>query len=250
MTEQSRRQPNGRDRTQPNGRRVMELRKKNELKQHVFAKDIGISERLLRDIERKNYPVPLTTITNIAAALKVSPGEITLSTAHASPPRSGSLLKLRAVSSAVELSTMAISAWTYRWVLKTDPSAHTALFMQEMLTIVRRLVDKFGQTDAYDSEEFGEIPRIARLQLVLDTLRENDVGVIAGAYTYSRLREPKPDDEEIFLTYVRVPGKPKQILERETRLVIHFVKCDVKEEIVRIHTGVSVADSDIERPSW
>jgi DNA-binding transcriptional regulator YiaG len=47
-TANDRRQPNGRDRTQPNGQRIMELRKKNELKQHAFAKDVGISERLLR----------------------------------------------------------------------------------------------------------------------------------------------------------------------------------------------------------
>jgi transcriptional regulator with XRE-family HTH domain len=91
-------------RRQPNGPKIMELRKEKELKQETLAEIAKISVRRLRDIERNNHPVPTTVITAIATALKVNPQDITLSTPDASPTtKAGSLLKLWAVRSATEL---------------------------------------------------------------------------------------------------------------------------------------------------
>ncbi len=56
-------------RQQPNGKKIVELRERCEMKQKALADDAGISERLLRDIEQRNKPVPTTTITAIASAL-------------------------------------------------------------------------------------------------------------------------------------------------------------------------------------
>ena len=40
-------------RKQPNGSKIVELRKRNGMKQETLAKDADISVRLLRDIEKK-----------------------------------------------------------------------------------------------------------------------------------------------------------------------------------------------------
>ena len=62
----------------PDGGKIVELRKRHEIKQADLAKRASISERQLRKIERENVTVPGTTVTAIATALKVSPDEITL----------------------------------------------------------------------------------------------------------------------------------------------------------------------------
>ena len=65
---------------EPNGKKIAELRKQQGLPQKTLAgKADKMSERLLRDIERKNKPVSATYITAIATALGVPPDEITLS---------------------------------------------------------------------------------------------------------------------------------------------------------------------------
>jgi DNA-binding XRE family transcriptional regulator len=65
---------------QPDGKKIVKLREQKGLKQNVLARDAGVSERLLRDIERTNKPVPATTITAIAMAapkaLKALPANV------------------------------------------------------------------------------------------------------------------------------------------------------------------------------
>jgi transcriptional regulator with XRE-family HTH domain len=63
----------GLGRKRPDGRKVIELRKQKGVKQSDLARRAHISERLLRDIERKNHPVPSTIITALATELKVTP---------------------------------------------------------------------------------------------------------------------------------------------------------------------------------
>jgi len=182
-------------RKRPYGRKIMELRKEKGLKQEAFVKDLPIKVRLLRDIERKNHPVPASTITAIAAKLKVNPSDITLSTPDASPTKARSLLKLRAVRSATELSNLARSADDYEWELKIDPSTATAADMQAVMKTVHRVVRNYSRLpmdstwwDEFDEQQFGEIPRLACLQDLLTKLGTNGVNVIAGTYTYSSLR--------------------------------------------------------------
>jgi hypothetical protein len=95
--------------------------------------------------------VPTTTITAIAAELKVNLGAITLSIPNASPTQIGSLLKLRAVRSATELSALTEGATRYEWSLKVDPSNATAGDMQAAMTIVKRLVTR-SSWDEFDSK--------------------------------------------------------------------------------------------------
>jgi transcriptional regulator with XRE-family HTH domain len=243
----------------PNGGKIVELRRAKELKQGGLADEARISVRLLRDIERNNHPVPTTTITAIAAVLKVSAGEITLSSPGASPTMGESLLKLTAVRSATKLSALAEHATKYEWKIKTDASTAIAADMQAVMTIVQRLVaesvgtysgpsvmEAFGTwgplvpkfimpplenlddspeevQDEFDREEFGEIARLARLQDLITRLRTNGVNVIAGTYTYAWLRNKRkreiPSDNAI---WVRVPAKGKTTLSQifQTELVL------------------------------
>ena len=87
-------------RKQPNGKKIVELRQQKGLKQELLARDARISERLLRDIERRNKPVAATTITAIATLLGATAPEITLSMPDKTSEASGYLLKLRVVRSA------------------------------------------------------------------------------------------------------------------------------------------------------
>jgi transcriptional regulator with XRE-family HTH domain len=121
----------------PNGKKIAELRKQQGLKQESLARETEISVRRLREIERNNHPMPLTDITAIATALKVAPGDITL---DASPTKARSLLKLRAIRSATELSSLARRADDYEWSLEIDPSAETAADMQGVMRAVHRFV--------------------------------------------------------------------------------------------------------------
>jgi transcriptional regulator with XRE-family HTH domain len=129
----------------PNGRKIAALRKKGEITQASLADKLDISERRLREIEKKDHPVPATIITAIAAELKVSLSEITLSIPDAPTSKTGPLLKLRAVRSATELSGLAKSAKEYDWGLQIDPTTATAADMQAVMKIVHRFVRKLGR---------------------------------------------------------------------------------------------------------
>jgi transcriptional regulator with XRE-family HTH domain len=199
-------------RKQPNGSKIVELRKRNGMKQEVLAGGADISVRLLRDIEKKDYPVPSTTITALATALKVQPDEITVATSDVSP--APNLLKLQAVRSAIDLSNLASRAMDYKWRLKVDPSAVTALEMQGVMMIVRRLVNGPGMDggaylDEFDEQYFGEIPRLARLNELLTNLRAHGVGVVAAEFVYRHANN-----------------------ERTFVLCMHFVPHEVEEEVV------------------
>jgi transcriptional regulator with XRE-family HTH domain len=248
----------GDGRKRPNGARIVTLRKEKGMKQEVLADKAKISVRHLREIELRNRPVQPTHITDIAAALGVNAGEITVSTPDTSPTRAGSLLKLRVVRSATELGDMADYAARYEWKLKIDPSTATAADMQAVMMIVKRLVrpvlvdDKLR--DDFDNEEFGEIPRLARLQELLGRLHTNGVNVIAGTYTFSWARSPVRDDALIVddVPWVRVPGETDPyIFDQELILLIHFVPCDVEEEVVQIKPGRSLEEFErVDGWSW
>jgi transcriptional regulator with XRE-family HTH domain len=242
----------GPGRKRPNGAKIRELRKQKGQMQKDFA---GIPERTLREIERRNHPVPATTITAIAAELKVNPSDITLPTPDASPTKAGSLLKLRVVRSATELSNLATGADDYEWLLQIDPSTATATDMQVVMRTVHRLVKKYGRLymdsmwwDEFDQQVFGEIARLARLQELLTSLGTNGVNVIAGTYTSSSLRSLEEGEEPGFgELIVWLPGrKTKKVFKYVTRVVIRFVPCDVEEDVVPIYPGFSLADFELD----
>jgi transcriptional regulator with XRE-family HTH domain len=240
-------------RKRPNGKKIMELRKQNGLKQEVLAKGAEISVRSLRDIERKNHPVPGTTITAIASVLKVNPSDITQSSSssQAALGKNQSLLKLKAIQSATELGTLASRASQYGWALRVDPTTQTAPDMQAVMQMVHRLVrgiqwgpdgSRFG-LDEYDSEQFGEIPRLARLQELLNLLLTNEVAVLAGTYSFSRLSDENPSPFGPVVT-VNVPGEPRRFIETSITLCIRFVASLVNEVVLPVYTGVSTQDFD------
>jgi hypothetical protein len=66
----------------------------------------------------------------------------------------------------------------YCYELKVAPSTKTAADMQAVMLIIRRLVER-EVTDEFDDQPFGDIPRLARLQTLIDNLSECGVRVIA-----------------------------------------------------------------------
>jgi transcriptional regulator with XRE-family HTH domain len=101
LKEPEMREVTGLGRRQPDGGKIVKLRKQLEMKQEDLAERANMSVRTLREIERKNKSVPGTTITAIAAALKVPPHEITLPASNeTTPDEDGRFrVKLKAVRS-------------------------------------------------------------------------------------------------------------------------------------------------------
>jgi len=252
----------GLGRTQPDGAKIVELRKRSRLKQEALANQAGLSVRLLREIERRNHSVPLTTITAIATALKVPPDQITLdpdisrNTQYPQYPN----LKLRPVRSAYELCHLAEEAHQYYWDLSVTPTAATAKEMQQLLRIIRRLVERFSVTDEFDNEDapkpkadppndLGYIPRLARLQQSLDTLWAGGVGVLAGSYYRQSLTSKKDKSPGMRLPRlltskggkrprIKFRGNSKQIWIIQGILEIRFVPGEVNEEEICIDIGI------------
>jgi transcriptional regulator with XRE-family HTH domain len=235
----------GLGRKRPDGNKIVELRKQRGLKQEVLAEKVSISVRLLRDIERKNHAVPSTTITAIATELKVTPDQIILRSQHDS--QQYQMLKLKPIRSACELERLASNAvHRYSWDVSVDPTAATAKEMQQLLRIVRRLVECLSVTDEFDSEnatggkaeapdDFGYVTRLARLQESLDTLWEGGVGVLAATYYRNSLTNQK--DKSPGLPKIPIPGS-KQFWKSEGILEIRFVPAKVDEEVISIDTGL------------
>lgn len=225
----------GLGRKRPDGTKIANLRKQKGVKQEDLAyRADRISVRLLREIERRNHPVLATTITAIATVLETTPDEITLSTPGRALPPSESLLKLTAIRSAKDLSALTLDATEYAWMLEVDPSPVTARNMQDLMVMVRRLVHRWEVKDEFDLEDFGEIPRLARLQQLLEQLREQGVGVIAGKYVRHSLVKTELAD---FIDFA-IRGT-NWSLKTEFFLRVHLVPAEKQEGHVRIRPGKS-----------
>jgi hypothetical protein len=108
--------------------------------------------------------------------------------------------------------------------LGVDPTTATAKEMQQLLHIVRRLVERGSITDEFDTDDvageyalhpdnFGSITRLARLQELLDALLVGGVGVLAGSY-YDQSGVLEQGQNQI--------------------LYIHFVPSDVREKVISV----------------
>jgi hypothetical protein len=227
--------------------------------------------RQLRDIERKNKSVRGTTITAIATALKVPPDEITLPASNETTPDENyrTRLKLRAVRSASELYHQAVHAHRYTWdLMNVDPTPAAAKEMQQLLHVIRRLVERDSVTDEFDSDNvtgsaeppdnFGLITRLARVQELLDALLAGGVGVLAGSYfndSWTSLEDPglkldlslpgilpetPAENVERLLELVRQQERPAPsraagfggIVKSKQILVICFAPGDLEEKVI------------------
>jgi transcriptional regulator with XRE-family HTH domain len=239
----------GLGRIRPDGKKIVELRKRHGLTQEALAEEVSISVRVLRDIERKNHAVRSTTITAIATALKADPDEITLSVSERQELKQRQELKLRAVRSANEFSRMAREAHRYNWEVRVDPTAATTKEMQQLLMIIRRFVERerCSVTDEFDNEDatgpdpvssdelgphpnFGDIARLARLQELLDTLRAGGVGVLAGHYFHMSLTSMEEKRAGWRILLPKTDVKSKGVLEL-TSMRILISKTDEIDEL-------------------
>jgi transcriptional regulator with XRE-family HTH domain len=234
----------------PNGRKIAELRKKREWRQKTLCHEARISERLLRNIELENHPVPATKLTDIATALGVTPNDITLPPPGGTPDTSANLLKLKAIRFASDLRALADSAHEYDWKLRVNPTAATVEDMQHLMVIVERLVrgfeadfigpDELSTNDEFDKMPFGDIPRLARLQELLEKLREGGVGVIAGNCVRQTLEKTGALGlRSVYRHGFEVPSEPIRghddlVLVTETILLVRFVRSEIDEEVIEI----------------
>ena len=231
----------GLGRKRPDGNKIVNLRKQKGLKQERLADEANISVRLLRDIEKSNHPVPATTLTAIATALQTTSDEITLSTpADGTPASSVSLLKLTAIRSAKDLSALARDVTQLEYALEVDPGPETAKDMQHLMKIVRRFVDSryvrpWEEKDEFDGESFGEIPRLARLHQLLEQLREQGVGVIAGRYVRHSLS--RTGNEDLVSTFTPIRGNPEWSIKTDFILCLHLVPAEKQEGEIHIVPG-------------
>ena len=120
-----------------------------------------------------------------------------------------------------------------------DPTAVTAKEMQQLLHIIRRLVERLTVTDEFDNDnvtgpraeapdDFGLITRLARLQELLNALLAGGVGVLAAAYyNHSWTEEKGPRTVPM-----PVPGNDGRRLKFEQILEIRFVPRDVQEKVI------------------
>ena len=230
---------------QPNGKKIVELRQQKGLKQNALALEARISERLLRDIERKNKSVSSTCITAIANALGATPAEIILSTSEETLTPSASLLKLRVIRDATDLASLASNAWHYQWKLNVIPNVATGEDMRQLMNIVHRLARfpwRYDDTDEFDGVRFGEISRLARLQELLEKLRAAGVGVLTGSY----VRECDHISKESHEYYIY------SLDTRRFIICVHFVPIDRDEEVIILEPPPSLDDGpreDGETPS-
>jgi transcriptional regulator with XRE-family HTH domain len=222
-------------RKQPDGAKIAALRNQSGLKQADLATKAGLSERVLREVERRNHRIPATTLTAIATALQTTPDEITLAT-DGRPESSISLLKLRAIRSGKDLTALASGAAFWEWHLEENPTPATAKDIQNLLMIVTRLVNS-EKTDEFDTEPFGEIPRLARLQELLEQLRKQGVGVIAGKYgRYWLVRT----EEELPFDLTPIPGKSDWSIKTTFVLCLRLVAAEKEEGDMQIRPGKSL----------
>jgi transcriptional regulator with XRE-family HTH domain len=247
----------GLGRKRPNGSKITELRKQRGLKQSDLADRVHISERTLREIERSNHPIPATTITAIATELKVSQDQIILSTTQEDFDLEDAItqedlknkdgrLELRGVRSGRALSLLAEEAHRSHWDVIVDPTAATAKEMQQLLKIIRRVVDeRFSDVrDEFDGEDatggreefpndFRYIARLARLQELLDALWANGVGLLAASYYQNSWTNR--EDKSLGIK-VGIPGT-EQVWMTQSILEIRFVPSDVDVTVLSIDTG-------------
>ena len=149
-----------------------------------------------------------------------------------------SVLKLTVIRSAKNLSALASGATVFQWDVEVDPSPVTDKDMRHLLRIVERLVSSSGR-DEFDEEPFGQIPRLARLQQLLEQLREQGVGVIAGKFGRHSLVSRAGQDPFI-TTLTPIPGKPKWSINTHFILCLHFVPAEKQEGDIQIKPGNSL----------
>ena len=118
-----------------------------------------------------------------------------------------------------------------------DPTAATAKEMQQLLHIIRRLMERDNVTDEFDKENvtqwytapanFGKITRLARLQELLDTLLAGGVGVLAGSYYDHSWADS--EDRSPATARIRLRGG---VMKAEEVFEIRFAPRDVEELII------------------
>ena len=95
--------------------------------------------------------------------------------------------------------------------------------------------------DEYDDMTFGQIPRLARLQHLLEKLRANEVGVLAGNY----VRRSLIDKDAVTPQDLVFPSRDgKRMIKSERRIRVHFVPSGVDEEVITIPVNAVDPDPD------
>lgn len=179
----------------PDGKAIARIRKDKELSQEALAQQAKISQRLLRDIERRNHPVRKHCLLNIATQLGAPTEHIQLAQPAAVEPDTmlrplpDTMLRLLPVEGALAMWEIARSADSLEWTLAVEPNSKTAQPMEAVLTILNRIVDGRPPLDCdldeFDrNNKFSDIARLSRLGELLQALTDGGICVLANTYLH------------------------------------------------------------------
>src|SRR6266404_2854305 len=174
----------------PDGAKIAELRNAKGLKQKALAESARISERSLREIEKRNHPLREHKLLELAKHLQTSIEDIKAKESlggNVAPPAGKTpkkpsdphKLELHPAEKANELWNLARRASKCNYMLMVEPTAKTAPLLEEVLVIVQRAYTI--TEDDYDrSHRYPNFHRLARLNEILGELSENGIGVLAN----------------------------------------------------------------------
>ncbi len=182
----------------PDGEAIARIRQDKELSQEALAQQAKISQRLLRDIERRNHPIPKHRLLNIATQLGTPTERIQLAQPAAVEPDTmlrplpDTMLRLLPVEGALAMWEIARSADSLEWTLAVEPNSKTAPPMEAVLTILNRIVDgrtpfdcDYSNHDEFDrNNKFSDIARLSCLGELLQALTDGGICVLANTYLH------------------------------------------------------------------
>jgi transcriptional regulator with XRE-family HTH domain len=230
----------------PDGSKVLQFRQQRGLSQEALARDARISERLLRDIERRNRPVLEVMLRNLATALSRPLDDLVSRQGSfdwqlLTPPRARDHLLLIPVRDGINLCNWASSSVSFTWHLQvSEIDKEAAALMEEILQLVNRWTNN-GLSEALEFDDYSQqeksddydkihaIPdlfRIARAGEVFSILKEKGISVLSNRYIYCFTR-----------TY-SVRSETRDELREEQRMVIGFYPRETSQVVVRINPGV------------
>lgn len=225
----------------PNGAEIARLRILKGFSQDYVSKATKISERRLRDIERKDHPFPRHRLLEIATVLGVLVEQIIKEEVCVSAPSENSradlaalfplqgpapapenMLQLHVTHDALHYWETARGCDAYEWTLAVTPTMAVAPLIDELLAITKRTVeglvmmDLHTNADEFDRQhEHPDVYRVARLSELVAELQAAGVTLLANTY-YHNTRNAGPNDPWV-VKRLRVmfapPGAQKRLVE-------------------------------------
>lgn len=243
----------------PDGQAIARLRAEKGWSQESVAAATRISERSLREIERRDRPFPRPRLQDLATHLSVpierilkaeptaeiaphpDPSLANLFPLNGPTPPQDDLLQLTAVKEALGYWDVARTCQELQWTLAVTPTRTSAPLIDEAISITTRtiagliLFDHHSNADEFD-RLYGnpDVHRLARLGEVLKELEDAGVVMLSNVYFHIP-RDPGPKDPGL-VKRLRVlfapPGTEKRmvVIDRGRKGIVWAAAKPIPEE--------------------